>query len=820
MATIAEIRSQYPQYSDMSDMALADAMHKKFYSDIPKQDFYAKVGIATPVAPTPTQTLLQQLNPMQGLNLIGRGIKAGVETIVEPIAAIGSGAIGAFSGPVIGAGKELLTQDFGKGTAEKTATEIQNALTYQPRSAGGQAVMNKLGQFMESDAGKIVQGLPVVGQELPMLGRAVSKQAIPVAATQYAVRQAEKAAELAAQSRLNAPLIDAAKAANKHGLAIDPARVNPTAANKVKSAAIGADEISAETSTVNVKKIPVLAKQELGLPADQPLNVDLLKKGRAENSIAHEKMSKVGMLGSDEQFFSDINSINRLEGLSPAEADFLSKSTPTLIAEIDAVGQQGFTGKGVVTLSRKFRKEANNIFKKTEPLTPEEDALATAKFKIANALDNLAERKLAEMHAADPSLGVGKLAKDLRNERAYIAKSYAYENALNDATQVIDASKLAKIASKDNALTGTLKDIAIAAANFPESFKVTTPSATFKPRATRVGVGGAIGFGLGSAVGAPFLGTALGAAGADVGRIIAGKRMATQKGQRAAVPMDYRSAREQMGYGVKQPEVTNQLSLAARGETIGGGATGGNVITPSGPYRGLLSLADEQRSAPQLTVQGIEYPLEPRLNPLYARGGVAAEPKLPSVNAPGLKLSDLPIEGEIPLLQIPKETAAKLPTIWQTLLSEAEQKSGTNIPLEFPTMRGANGTPLPKLPPVTNNLLSIADETGNALASPVPKGFDFTLRQEVMQQPAIVAAVDAFRQEAAGLQQIIDNAIAPKVRANAKLRLDALQKEFAAGMKMIGSETSADVHGLRRPMYESGRNMLPIQKTFSNKDSK
>ena len=35
MATISEIRQQYPQYSDMSDVELADAFHSKFYSDIP-----------------------------------------------------------------------------------------------------------------------------------------------------------------------------------------------------------------------------------------------------------------------------------------------------------------------------------------------------------------------------------------------------------------------------------------------------------------------------------------------------------------------------------------------------------------------------------------------------------------------------------------------------------------------------------------------------------------------------------------------------------------------------------------------------------------
>jgi hypothetical protein len=46
MATIAEIRQKYPQYSDMSDSALADALHQKFYSDMPRDAFNSKVGLA------------------------------------------------------------------------------------------------------------------------------------------------------------------------------------------------------------------------------------------------------------------------------------------------------------------------------------------------------------------------------------------------------------------------------------------------------------------------------------------------------------------------------------------------------------------------------------------------------------------------------------------------------------------------------------------------------------------------------------------------------------------------------------------------------
>jgi hypothetical protein len=42
---IKNIREKYPQYSDLSDKQLVDRLHTKYYSDIPIQQFYGKVGL-------------------------------------------------------------------------------------------------------------------------------------------------------------------------------------------------------------------------------------------------------------------------------------------------------------------------------------------------------------------------------------------------------------------------------------------------------------------------------------------------------------------------------------------------------------------------------------------------------------------------------------------------------------------------------------------------------------------------------------------------------------------------------------------------------
>jgi hypothetical protein len=45
MASLAEIRQQYPAYADMPDGELADKLYQKFYSDMPRGDFNDKIGL-------------------------------------------------------------------------------------------------------------------------------------------------------------------------------------------------------------------------------------------------------------------------------------------------------------------------------------------------------------------------------------------------------------------------------------------------------------------------------------------------------------------------------------------------------------------------------------------------------------------------------------------------------------------------------------------------------------------------------------------------------------------------------------------------------
>lgn len=62
MATIADIRKQYPQYNDLTDEQLAQGFHQKFYSDIPYEQFKQQIGLTTqPTQPTEPPSRMEQM---------------------------------------------------------------------------------------------------------------------------------------------------------------------------------------------------------------------------------------------------------------------------------------------------------------------------------------------------------------------------------------------------------------------------------------------------------------------------------------------------------------------------------------------------------------------------------------------------------------------------------------------------------------------------------------------------------------------------------------------------------------------------------------
>jgi hypothetical protein len=143
MATIADIRKQYPQYNDLSDEQLAQGFHQKFYSDIPYDQFKQQIGITTPVAKPPSTA--QQLG----------------SAFVEQLP-----AIGAVAAPVIttlatgGAGLPLALGTAGVGAAagETIKQMIQGKTEPDVARIGQEAALGMAGEGFGQALGPVVRG--------------------------------------------------------------------------------------------------------------------------------------------------------------------------------------------------------------------------------------------------------------------------------------------------------------------------------------------------------------------------------------------------------------------------------------------------------------------------------------------------------------------------------------------------------------------------------------------------------------------------------------------------------------------------------------
>jgi hypothetical protein len=136
MATIAEIRQQYPQYADVPDVQLADALHSKFYSDMPKGDFYKSINLSgASLIPGSITSLPKPPAPTLSERILGT---------LETVPALASSAV---AGPVSAAAQ--LASDIYSGKRDvnqTTAKSIQQAMTYQPRTETGQQLTQGIGE--------------------------------------------------------------------------------------------------------------------------------------------------------------------------------------------------------------------------------------------------------------------------------------------------------------------------------------------------------------------------------------------------------------------------------------------------------------------------------------------------------------------------------------------------------------------------------------------------------------------------------------------------------------------------------------------------
>lgn len=154
---LTEFKQQNPAYADVPDQQLATALHKKFYSSIPFDEFASKIGLGQPDPDVPVigsddHAIVVQPPEREPIG-IGQQILGAGETALT----LGTGATGGLAGTVIGAGRgiarEMWNGEFGSQAAAnriaQSAVEGSKALTYAPRTEAGQRQVRAVGEAAE-----------------------------------------------------------------------------------------------------------------------------------------------------------------------------------------------------------------------------------------------------------------------------------------------------------------------------------------------------------------------------------------------------------------------------------------------------------------------------------------------------------------------------------------------------------------------------------------------------------------------------------------------------------------------------------------------
>lgn len=420
---------------------------------------------------------------------------------------------------------------------------VSNTPEYQTEA--GRQLVDFIGSNFQKGAKWIAEktGLPEADVESYLASLSVAAPAIAKPAVQAAspliestLERAKTAAQMpfeqqikARQQRLSSedyargPQIDAASEAQRLGIALSPADVQPTVGKKIITAVAGPEGVK-NIQQANVNNVRKIALNEMDLPPDTQLDsTAAFNAARLKVAKPYNDIQKLPTMTGDDKIVSALNNLRADEAIigSKQKAAAINSIIDDAISKVNS----GMDGQQVLRNIKALRQRAQKTYNNKSADLPALDA-ADTNLAIASVLEDM-----VESNVKDP-----KLLDNFREARRKMARSYAYEGATDLNTGIIDVNRLAKITAKDNAMTGDIAAIGKIAGNFPDAFTSNVqPAATKVEKIGRTGVAGSLGGLTGYALGGDYvsgvLGSLIGAGAGEAANLLAARKIATPEYQ-------------------------------------------------------------------------------------------------------------------------------------------------------------------------------------------------------------------------------------------------------------------------------------------------
>jgi hypothetical protein len=171
MATLAEFREQYPQYDAVPDLTLADSLHQKFYSKMPKMDFYKTIGLGSATAIPGAENVVTGVKPPEV------SMRDRIMGVIETPLALGATLAGGAIAPIVGAVGTLASGKYGTQEGIRAGEQAAKSVMYQPRTQTARDALGAVGEFLQPVTNALPPTLGSVGTSLNALAPAAMMQA-------------------------------------------------------------------------------------------------------------------------------------------------------------------------------------------------------------------------------------------------------------------------------------------------------------------------------------------------------------------------------------------------------------------------------------------------------------------------------------------------------------------------------------------------------------------------------------------------------------------------------------------------------------------
>jgi hypothetical protein len=175
MATLAEFRAQFPQYDSVPDVKLADSLHQKFYSKMPKMEFYKTIGLGAATAIPGAENVVTGVKPPEV------SMRDRIMGVIETPLALGATLGGGLISPIVGAVGTLTSGKYGTQEGIRAGQEAMKAVQYQPRTQTAREALGAVGEFLQPITGALPPTLGAAGTTLNALAPAAIMQAGAIA---------------------------------------------------------------------------------------------------------------------------------------------------------------------------------------------------------------------------------------------------------------------------------------------------------------------------------------------------------------------------------------------------------------------------------------------------------------------------------------------------------------------------------------------------------------------------------------------------------------------------------------------------------------